>query len=98
MLGYTGSTSTSTNRVTLQSSATGLANGELIAGEITIRKINSTQWFMQGWSQSNQTTTVTIWGTFTESGQSGIDKILFGVTGGTLNSATATFTVEPNPA
>lgn len=97
MLGYTGSTSTSTNRVTLQSNATGLANAEQISGKIVITKINSTQWFVEGWSQSNSTSTCTIWGTFTESGQSGIDKILFGVTGGTLNSATATYTIEPNP-
>lgn len=96
LVGYTSSTSTSTNRVTLESNATGLANGEQVTGQIEITKISATQWFVTGFSQSNSRNVTTINGIFGDPG-TGIDKVVFGVTGGTLNVAAGEYTITPRP-
>ena len=89
-------TSTVDNRVIISSRATGLANGEQMTGQISIRKVNSTQWFVEGWSQSNVYNATVIYGFFNDPG-TGIDKIVFGVTQGTLNVTTASYQIVPSP-
>jgi hypothetical protein len=86
---------TSTNRITLSPNTTGLQNGELLTGEITIRQVTATQWFIEGWSQSNQLNLTRIAGNFTDPG-TGVDKFVFGVTGGALNGA-PTYQIVPIP-
>lgn len=95
LLGST--TATSTDRVTLNPRTTGLENNEQMTGEIYLRKISGTSlWFVTGFAQSNNALCCSISGHFTDPG-TGIDKIVFGVTGGTLNVATASFRIEPVP-
>lgn len=87
---------TATTRVTINPSSSGLANSEQMTGMIKIYKANSTTWFIEGWSQSSNVVGVTIFGTFVNPA-TGIDKITFGVTGGTLNATTATYQIVPVP-
>lgn len=91
-------TSTVGNRIVLNSGAAGLGNGELMTGQILIRKHPTITkfWMFSGFSQSNQGNGYTIYGHMTDTyAGDGWDSVSFEVSQGNLSNSAATCQIEP---